>query len=244
MTRFIILAAGSGRRLGDALGGRPKCLAELGGRSLLARQLDAARRAGLRDITVVGGYRAECLAPLADDLVVNDEFDTTNMVASLFRAEEMFADDFVMSYGDIAYRDGVLTRLLASAHPVSVVVDRDWRSYWEQRFSDPLVDAESLRLDGRGGITGIGGRPAAIEDIQGQYIGLVRFRGSGIEALRRAYRDAFSARTMFMTDMLQMLIDTGVAVTAVEIDGGWVEIDHSSDLAVAERLVAEGRLDG
>ena len=160
MTRFIILAAGSGRRLGDALGGRPKCLAELGGRSLLARQLDAARRAGLRDITVVGGYRAECLAPLADDLVVNDEFDTTNMVASLFRAEEMFADDFVMSYGDIAYRD------------------------------------------------------------------------------------AFSARTMFMTDMLQMLIDTGVAVTAVEIEGGWVEIDHSSDLAVAERLVAEGRLDG
>jgi len=59
--RVIILAAGQGTRLRPFTDDRPKCLVELHGRPLLHRQLDVLRAAGLNDIALVGGYRADCL---------------------------------------------------------------------------------------------------------------------------------------------------------------------------------------
>ena len=83
------------------------------------------------------------------------------------------------------------------------------------------------------------------------------FRGPGVEALRQTYAAARAAERdgrlpsnvsrplskFFMTDLLQRMIDLGYPVTAVPIEGGWVEIDSIRDLEVAERLLAEGRLE-
>ena len=49
----IVLAAGVGKRLLDASGGRPKCLIEIGGSSLLRRLLEGLAQAGVRDAVVV-----------------------------------------------------------------------------------------------------------------------------------------------------------------------------------------------
>ena len=43
----IIVAAGMGRRLAPHTDDRPKCLVEVNGRSILERQLDAYRAAGI-----------------------------------------------------------------------------------------------------------------------------------------------------------------------------------------------------
>ena len=61
--RAVILAAGRGSRLHPYTENRPKCLMELGGMTLMERQLRALRGAGITDIVVVTGYRAEMLAP-------------------------------------------------------------------------------------------------------------------------------------------------------------------------------------
>ena len=57
----IILAAGVGKRLLGTSGGTPKCLIEIGGRSLLLRLLDGLAAAGVREAVVVTGF--------GDDLV-------------------------------------------------------------------------------------------------------------------------------------------------------------------------------
>ncbi len=57
--RGIILAAGRGSRLDGTLGNGPKCLVEAGGLTLLERQIQALRRAGIEDITVVVGSDAD-----------------------------------------------------------------------------------------------------------------------------------------------------------------------------------------
>ena len=80
--RAIILAAGEGTRLRPHTLDRPKCLVPLAGRPLLAWQADALRRAGVDDITVVTGYRADQVATLGFATVHNDRFRETNMVAS------------------------------------------------------------------------------------------------------------------------------------------------------------------
>ena len=57
--KAIILAAGVGKRLGDSVTEHPKCLLDLGGRTLLERMLDALDEVGVRDITVSVGYLGE-----------------------------------------------------------------------------------------------------------------------------------------------------------------------------------------
>src|SRR4029077_8849503 len=57
----VILAAGVGKRLLGTSGGKPKCLIEIAGRSLLLRLLDGLAAAGVREAVVVTGF--------GDDLV-------------------------------------------------------------------------------------------------------------------------------------------------------------------------------
>ena len=59
--KAIILAAGMGSRLKPLTDSMPKCMLEIAGKPLLHHQISTLRRAGVRNIIVVGGYLAECL---------------------------------------------------------------------------------------------------------------------------------------------------------------------------------------
>jgi len=254
--RVIIVAAGQGTRLRPLTDDRPKCMVEVGGRTLLDWQIDAICAAGLRPPVVVGGHRADQLPSDRVRVLMNPDHATTNMVHTLFCAEEEFGEGFVLAYGDIAYAPAVLRQLVSDPAPVGVVVDREWRRYWERRFDDPLGDAESLRVGAGGLVDSIGQREANIERIEAQYIGLVAFKGEGVVALRRGFAQAAdderagrtpfncgrSLAKMYMTDLLQGLVSLGVPVTAVPIHGGWIEVDSHRDLAIASELIAGGRL--
>ena len=174
--RAVILAAGEGTRLRPHTADRPKCLVPLGGRPLLDWQLDALRGAGIDDITVVTGYRAEMIASRGLVMRHNPEFATTNMVASLMCARDRFdgTDDVLIAYGDIVYEPRIVAAMQPPATPVAVAVDTEWRRLWELRMSDPLADAETLRIDAHGLITELGRVPDSYDDIEGQYIGLDR----------------------------------------------------------------------
>ena len=84
--KAIILAAGEGKRLKPYTDSRPKCMVPLAGRPLLHWQLDVLRSAGIKDIVIVGGYRAEALKACGASVVTNPRYDSTNMVGTLFCA--------------------------------------------------------------------------------------------------------------------------------------------------------------
>ena len=251
---MIILAAGLGTRLRPLTDSVPKCLVKVGGKTLLDWQLLAARAAGVSNIAIVRGHGSELIERPGVIYFDNPAYETTNMVESLWCAEPVFNEGIIVSYGDIIYEPSVLERLLASEDDIGVVVDRGWRSYWDRRFEDVLSDAETLESDHAGLITSIGQKAVHIEQIGSQYIGLMSFRGLGVNALRevhqRAHREAARGRKplrgqrpvhkLYMTDILQGIIDSGFPVHEVPICRGWLEIDSLGDLDLAESLVEVG----
>lgn len=244
--KAIILAAGRGSRLGNMSEESPKCRVDLGGVPMIARQIATYRGAGITDITLVTGYKAEMLQFDGVSNAHNPDWADTNMVSTLFCVDTAFGNDVIVSYGDIVYEKRVLDAVIAASGDVSVIIDRQWRPYWEARFEDPLDDAESLRLDAAGNITEIGGVADHIDDIEGQYIGLMRFTGAGVDLLRevgttldRFSRDWMTRRPVakaYMTDLLMEMILRGHEVHSVPIDGGWLEIDTPEDYALAASL--------
>ena len=246
----LILAAGFGSRLMPLTSNRPKCLVHYQGRAILDYEVEALRAAGVQDIAIVGGYLMSELRAHAQSLGIqtifeNPEYDSTNMVATLFCARPLLAqlcergEGLIVSYADIVYEPSIVRALLHCEGELRIVVDRAWQRLWQKRFANLLDDAETLRCDGER-LLELGKKPKTLEEIEGQYIGLFAF-GAGFlrEAIatydsldKSALYDNQNFRNMYMTSFLQCLIDRYHNAKAVFVDGGWCEIDSKSDLEI------------
>jgi len=244
--RAVILAAGRGSRMGQLGDGRPKCLVELRGKPLIEYQIAALRRGGVDEIGVVRGYRAEMID--FPDLVYfsNERWAETNMVMSLATAASWLSSSpVVVSYADIFYCSEVVRRLAAAPGNLVISYDRDWRSLWERRFANPLADAETFRIDGEGTLLEIGGKTTEIENIQGQYMGLLKFTPaawSAVEALLGSL-DQNTRDRIDMTGLLRRLLAANFPIHTVATNGQWGEVDNPQDAALYEAMIRKGELE-
>ena len=228
--KAIILAAGMGTRLRPYTLERPKCLVEINGKSLLDYQIEILRSFGIEDIIIVGGYKAEMLEGKADRIYINKNYENTNMVWTLFEVENELKGDVIISYGDIVYSPQILDNLLKSNFQISVAIDKLWEEYWRGRFQDPLSDAENLKLDCHSRILKIGGSAKKLSNIQGQYIGLMKFKEEGLNAMKKCFSTLENKHSAYMTDLIQHIIDSGFNVSAIEFSNPWIEVDSVKDL--------------
>ena len=251
----IILAAGKGERLQPLTNDKPKCLVELFGKSLLEWQIEAFQSSGITDITIVSGYKSDLINFPEITILKNEKYESTNMVETLFSAKEKMLNSTIVSYGDIIFEKNVLESLINSPNDISVIVDKQWKRLWGKRFQDPLSDAESLIIED-GCIVEIGQKVNSYEKICGQYIGLMKFQGSGIDLIKRHYEEAKNQANTgtnplnaslpfeksYLTDFLYSLIRGGATIKAVPVNNGWLEIDTLSDLDLYEFLYKKGEL--
>ena len=236
--KVILLVAGEGKRLRPYTLDRPKCMVEIDGISLIDRQLAVLKSEGLNDIVMIGGYKADMLKREGIKLKVSQRYYETNMVWTLFSAEEELEGDVIVSYGDIVYSREILQALLKSGADIAVTIDKEWESYWRARNEDPLDDAETLKLRKDGTIKEIGQKPKSLDEIEGQYMGLMKFSTKGAAQLKKTFNKCVengvllgkSVEDAYMTDLLQAMIDAKVVISAVPTQSNWVEVDTVSDL--------------
>lgn len=250
MSALVILAAGRGSRLGAMADARPKCMTPLLGRPWLHLQLDACAQAGFSGITLVTGHAADALPahPAVGRRVHQPDWARSGPVASLWAALEGLPDaPLVVAYGDCLWHPQWLRWLGQARAAVALTVDLDWAALWSARFADPLADAESLRLGPPGAresrsraLREIGARSARIEDIEAQFMGLLRFSASGIAFLRVTLAAMAPAERdrLDMTALLSRWLAEGVEIEAITGSGAWLELDHASDLAEYERALS------
>ena len=251
--KVIILAAGEGTRLGHLTHQNPKCLVELFGKSLLQWQVELFRQCDINDITIVKGYLEKKIDISNITYFLNNNFRETNMVETLFCAREKISDQVIVSYGDIIYEKKVLEKLISSTDDISVIIDENWMEYWKIRFENPLDDVESLVLDNDGNITSIGQKMDNVENIHGQYIGLMKFQNRGTEFLKSFYdKCKLNARNgknplnpkipfekSYMTDLLHGMINEGYKIKAIPIKNGWLELDSYDDFVKYQSMFKE-----
>ncbi len=253
--KAIILAAGMGTRLGKYTKDLPKCMLEFAGKSLLQHQVDALKAAGINDIIIVRGYKADKIQIPGARYYLNERYATTNMVETLFKAEPEMDDEILVCYADIIYEEKVIKRILASEADIGVVVDIDYWDYWNRRLDNPEEDTESLLVRG-GRIVELGDTKCTMDKAKARYVGLIKFSKKGVAALKQVYhynkkkyfdsdetwQRSKSFKKAYMTCMLQALIDAGYKVEPIEISHGWLEFDTVKDYELYEKWLKEGTL--
>ena len=141
----LLLAAGAGTRLNAGAEALPKCLADVGGQSILERLLDNLRANGIRRLVIVTGYRGERIRDAADqiagdiqvDYVDNPDYATTNNIYSLWLARAQVREPFLLIESDLVFERSLLRAMLTpDKAAVSEIL--------------PWMNGTTVRLDGRG----------------------------------------------------------------------------------------------
>ncbi len=239
--KAIIIAAGQGNRLMPHTNDKPKCLLDVGGKTIFQRQLEVLRQCNINEISVVRGYKKELISYPDIKYYENTDYENNNILRSLFYAEDEMDDEFVFSYSDILFKTSVLEKMLRSKGDISIVVDVDWIRHYEGRTLHPIQEAELVMVE-NGKVTGIGKDVVIPKEAHGEFIGLAKFSRnragilkSNYQRVVREYRGkqfqkAASLDKAYLTDMIQELIDRNYPVHSVDITGDWIEIDTSQDL--------------
>jgi L-glutamine-phosphate cytidylyltransferase len=229
----LILAAGRGRRMGKD-SKLPKCLNNVKGRALIEYQVSALRAINLSSVVVITGYQRHLVAPFGDLEVFNDEWQNTNMVYSLLKASSIVdKSGCIVSYGDIFYDESALQALLDCQNDISILYSDNWTELWRMRSDDPLADAETFQLNSDQTVKLIGTRPESLEEIEGQYMGVLRFTHLGWKIFTNftATLPPSTLREISMTSVLNSMISQGLLqIGAVKYSGVWGEVDTESDL--------------
>lgn len=243
---LIILAAGRGSRMQGLTEAKPKCLLELGGKTLLDWQMLSARQADFKDICIIGGYRNDTL-PQEQLRFINQRWQSTNMVATLFCADALLSSEpCIVSYSDIVYRPEHLAALQNSLHSPAITYDTLWESLWRLRNEDFLADAETFQADQAGFLVTIGEKPTSVAQVQGQYMGLLKFTPEAWQGIRQVYFSLPNERQdkIDMTSFLRLLMDSDIRIEAVPVSGGWIEADTETDIKLYESAIEEAAAKG
>jgi choline kinase len=235
----VILAAGTGTRLRPFTDATPKCLLQLGGRSILERLVAALRDAGVHRTVVVTGHLSEHIdrylagASLGIEVatVRNPHYATTNNAVSLAAARPAIdGAEFVLCDGDVVFSANPFPALLASRDACAVAVDADSPFNAEAMKVELAADGSVRRLS----------KALDAKRSAGESLGIQRIGGGALPALwdvldATIARDAVRA---YYEDAFQRLLDDGLRMTVSRVaTGTCMEIDDAADLAAAQQLL-------
>ncbi len=236
--RALVLAAGQATRLRPITDGLPKCLLEVGGRSLLAHLLSALAGHGIADVLIVTGYRRRQIEapvrsmdvdpPLAVRLAENPRYAQTNNLYSVWVTREaLVGSPFVILYADILFDPEILKRCLEGPGEICLAVSRE-------------LFEESKKVKSEGDrVLGVS-KSVPLADATGTFLGIARFSAPGgvlfyaeVEELVRQ-----SATDQYFTAAVERLIAKGVPVHCSVTSGlSWIDIDGPEELARARQEI-------
>ena len=117
----VLLAAGMAKRLRPLTDERPKCLLTVGSRTLLQRTVDSLVGAGITELVVVTGYRAEMVRDflkahyptLTIHFLHNADYANNNNIFSLWMTRPYTeGQDFLLLDSDILFDPQIIPTLL------------------------------------------------------------------------------------------------------------------------------------
>jgi len=228
----LILAAGTGSRLRPLTLDTPKCLLDVGGRTILSRQLERIAAAGIRRAVVVTGHLADRVEEhlhhhppvIAVALARNPDYATAgNCMSVLAAREQVTGRGVVICDGDVVLTGNAMERLVHETCPCALLLDTE----------TPLAEEEmKALLDERGTVRRLSKQLVPAE-CAGESIGVQKVGGPALPILwatLEAMREAGDTAGYY-EDAFQRMLQAGVTFQSVPIGHHeWTEIDDLADL--------------
>jgi len=246
--KAVILAAGKGTRMKELTNEVPKPMLRVQGKPILEHILAGLMGAGIRDICIVTGWRAEVVEGYFGDgrrwgaRIVYARQTVQDGTGKAPEAAKAFvgADSFLLTYGDILVRPETYPRMVAR--------------FGESDFSGLVTVTQGQDVtkggldffDGEFCLTRLIEKPSAEQIAQFRREGWLKpgapvWYNAGIYVFRPVVFE-FTARLQKsprgeyeLTDAISAMVAAGHRVAGLEIAGRWVDVRDPEVLAALER---------
>ena len=242
--KAVILAASRGTELGSLTEDKPKAMVEVAGQPLISHITDGYNAAGIKDITVVRGYRKDTVNLPNLAFADNDDFADTGELVSLKKALDRIKEpwEIIVSYGDVIFRKYIIQILLESAADFTIVVDTNWEGGLNRnRFADYVECSEPMSRKIFSSEVTLKEMSNTLEKnrIHGEWTGFLQVKKDKFPVLK-ASLDRILARpenrTAKMEHLINELVRGGEVVRVLYTTGNWLDIDSVEDLLLAGRF--------
>ena len=236
----VILAAGMAKRLRPLTDTKPKCLLEVGGKTLLERTVRAMQQAGIKEYVVVTGYRGEMIRSFLENyaksqdihftFLHNADYEHNNNIYSLWMAGEVVrGKDFLLMDSDILCDPAAV---VAIAHQEETALALNRHECGEEEIK-VIVDADNH-------ITEIN-KTCNPQDAIGESVGIERFTATYCEALYKELEQMILKEGLidvFYERCFERLIPQGHTFKVVDTtDYFSYELDTPEDFQRAQELI-------
>ncbi len=229
--RVILISAGVGSRMLPVTEDIPKCLIKSSsGPSLLDPQIKSIRAAGIKNITVIVGYKAELIEEKIKRIegtninaVYNPFYAVSNNLISLWFARNYMDEDIITINGDNIFHSNILSSLIRRKNDIVLSMSKK-KQY----------DIDDMKIIHRKGKLVEIGKNLPYKNANGESIGIIRYSKKGINILRDKLD--FMVRnpknhSLFYLEAIQQLVNDGIEVYLEEVNGDmWAELDFHIDL--------------
>ena len=236
----VILAAGMAKRLRPLTDTKPKCLLEVGGKTLLQRTVDAMAATGITEFVVVTGYRAEqirdFLTQRYPDFTIhflhNADYEHNNNIYSLWMSGQVArGQEFLLMDSDILC-DPETVAVVARQETSALAVNRHELGEEEMKV---VVDADMH-------ITEIS-KTCRPENALGESVGIEKMLADYSEALFRELDQMIVHEGLidiFYERAFERLIPKGYTFKVIDTTRFFsFELDTPEDFEQASRLLPD-----
>jgi len=246
--KVIVIAAGSGKRLGKNMENIPKYLLDINGKTILEHQLAIFEKFNFEEIIVITGPHREKFTIRRGFTFVEDvNYQKHDILGSLMEARKHIKGDVLIIYSDIIFDALILRQIIESDVDIGIAVDLDWEKSYKYRTEHPKTEAENVLLDKNHNLLEIRKNITHKNKIIGEFLGILKLSKKGselfvkrFEQLEKSHIGSFhmasSLEKAYLTDMLQELVDSKIKIMPIIISGKWCEIDTIQDLERAVKL--------
>jgi len=232
--KAVILAAGRGTRMRKLTAELPKPMIEVRGKPVLQHIIEGLHDAGIRDLLLVVGYRADVVRDFFGDgsrYNVAIQYVTQMVQDGTGRVVELARDfvgnrAFILAYGDI---------LVAPANYKRVVdLPDDVEAFLTVTRGEDVTKGGAVFLNDEMNLVDLREKPEPGEPTSPWYnAGLYTFRPSILEftaKLKPSPRGEYE-----LTDAIRELAQSGKKVKAIELTGEWADVRDPEILARLNR---------
>ncbi|MBW2723530.1 MAG: phosphocholine cytidylyltransferase family protein [Deltaproteobacteria bacterium] len=232
--KAIIVSAGQGQRLLPLTEDRPKCLLPVrGDLSMLEVQLHALAKCGITDVSIMIGFRADQVEQRLAERPIpgltvrtcyNPFYAMSDNLATVWLARPEMTEDFILLNGDTLFEVDLLEKVLSGPEvPITVTIN-------EKAAYDE--DDMKVRIDSDRRLTEIG-KTLDVNNVDAESIGMLVFRGTGVEilidALDRAIRTSEGLKNWYLK-VIGNIAQEHPVETASITGHWWGEVDCAEDL--------------
>ena len=247
--KVIFIAAGSSTRLGTKTLNFPKGLLKINNNSIIGIQLDLFKNKKISDIIIITGPNADKFNFNNVTYINDTNHKKHDVLGSLMVAKSHMNDEMITTYSDIIFDEKILNSIMEFKGDIGIAVEVNWEKRYINRDQHPKSEADNVIIDSNK-ILKIKKNISKCKDNQiiGEFIGLMKLSKKGSEIFKNKYlelekmhvgkfHNAPSLEKSYLTDMLQELINSGVKISPIIINGNWCEIDTPQDIEIAKKIL-------